>query len=323
MSADKLDFQGKDIDISAANSIDLNANEINLDANKLNWNGKNIFYHMQDDGQGGLEPSTTVNFGVDANGDIHLRNVTAETGHIGGSDGWEIYAKHLKSGTDGTDGSMHLSTEDFSYSIGTTTYSNIRLSIGSKMRVKSDGTIMAYGLVADTAEFANGFKSHNGLVEITDYEAADESYTWNGIAVRKRDGAQFFDIVTLGARYGSNGESYARAVFGRRTAGGTYGKPVVISGEDGSVTAESIKADKFHLPVKAEGSFQIPANGKRGEVYFLGHWQANGQTTIDRNGQTLLSQDGQQNTANSINLGGGSYIIVCVVDGVWRLFKCF
>ncbi len=238
MSADKLDFEGKDIDMSAANSINLNANEINIDANKLNWNGKNIFYHMQDDGQGGLEPSTTVNFGVDANGDITLRNVTAETGHIGGADGWEIYAKHLKSGTDGTDGSMHLSTEDFSYSIGTTTYSHVRLSIGSKMRVLADGTIMAH-----QAKFSGGFKSYNDLVEITDYQTPDGSYTWNGVAVKYDDAARH-DMATFGVRYISGGVSYARAVFGRRNANGTYDTPIEISAEEGSVKAESIRASK-------------------------------------------------------------------------------
>lgn len=159
--------------------------------------------------------------------------IEANTGHIGGTDGWAITAKNLVSGTVGADASMKLSTENFSFSTGSgsslRSFPDLRFSIGSKFGIQYDGTI-----IGSDAKFFDGFKFYDQKVEVGQSDLAN-NYVWRGLAVKFGD-ANLIDLATFGIREKSSAVSYGKIVLTRRNADGTYetNMPVEISGEDGS-----------------------------------------------------------------------------------------
>jgi hypothetical protein len=199
------------------------------------------------------------------------------------------------------------------------------------MRVLADGTIMAH-----QAKFSGGFKSYNGLVEITDYQTPDGSYTWNGVSVKYDDAARH-DMATFGVRYISGGVSYARAVFGRRNANGTYDTPIEISAEEGSVKAESIRAGK-NLILNTNRTISTSGNLDGSDAVTDANIQmiictASGDQTIQlsstpTNGTIIIikktTNSGYVEVKNASNSVIGRFAegsIICMYDNGWEQYE--
>lgn len=189
LSADKIDFQGKTIglngttltlsggviNMSGATSINLNAPLISLNAEKITWkaaeqSGTTTYRDIipGNTQQSGYTVPNGSKFAVDDEGNVFMNNatvrgaITANTGYIGGSQGWEIAAKILRSGTFGANDSMWLSTDDMSGSSLATghflkSFSDLRLTIGQYFGVLANGTLVSMNglikgqLVAESA----------------------------------------------------------------------------------------------------------------------------------------------------------------------------
>lgn len=243
------------------------------------------------------------NFAVNgANGkvymnDAHVRGeIEAQSGHIGGDDGWAITAKHLQSGTTGSQNSMHLATEDFYIQTGSGSdvrnYQNLRLSVGSKFFINNEGEMFS-----QDGKFIGGLSTYDGFVEI-DESLTQGSYTWRGIAIKFSD-ANMRDLATFGARDNHSLVSYGRLILTRRNANGNYPThiPVEISGEDGSA--------KFEGAVLA-GKYRVNTSN------IVTYGSADGDQRItDANCQVVIKTDaGDSNVYLESNPGNGTVIMI-------------
>lgn len=148
VNASNINFISQTIDMSGATSINLNAGTINLNAEKITWKGHDII----PGGSGSsYNPATESYFYVSNLGDVTMNSatirgaITANTGYIGGTNGWVIESQHLYSGTIGNDASMHLATANQSGTIAGQNLSTWRFTVGSKFGVTSDGKLFADG----------------------------------------------------------------------------------------------------------------------------------------------------------------------------------
>ena len=148
VDASSINFSSQTIDMSGATSINLNAGTINLNAEKITWKGRDVI----PGGSGSsYNPTTASYFYVSNSGDVTMNNatirgaITANTGYIGGTNGWVIESQHLYSGTIGADASMHLATTNLSGTIAGQNLSTWRFTVGSKFGVTSDGKLFADG----------------------------------------------------------------------------------------------------------------------------------------------------------------------------------
>ena len=86
LSADKINFTGKNIDMTGANSINLNAPTINLNAEKINWKGnpgaQDTNRYIIDNEENG---QTVHKFFVDENGNVTMNDLEANNATIGGT----------------------------------------------------------------------------------------------------------------------------------------------------------------------------------------------------------------------------------------------
>lgn len=390
LSAEKIDFAGKTINLSAANSIGLNASqinfagqtitmtgndvleftggsitfnsgttlnfnaaEINLNADKINWKnsgsqggfGGDVIPGASTDPNdpnydANYNPATDSKFYVDTYGNVTMNNltaingtfsgtVTANSGYIGGTNGWTIVPQKLYSGTIGNNGSMYLATVDLTQavSINGDDYTNIRFAIGSSFFVLSNGTLIANDLQARNGQFLDKFTSVDERIEITQSRTINGN-VWSGLAVmdERMEGATVGaggDLATVGGICNASGYSFGRIYLTKCAYKGAYdySTQIKMSAEDGSITAPIIEArSKVVLPVKT-GNFTLPSNSVVGEAYLLGG-EGNTNISIMKGNNTVYNQDGDENTNTTINITTQSYIIVCVGTNKWRLFKC-
>ena len=64
-----------------------------------------------------------------------IGDITANTGKIGGTNGWTIAAQQLSSGTIGADSSMYLATKDLTATINGNSANTWRFTVGSQFGV--------------------------------------------------------------------------------------------------------------------------------------------------------------------------------------------
>lgn len=148
VDASSINFSSQTIDMSGATSINLNAGTITLNAEKITWKGRDVI----PGGSGSsYNPATASYFYVSNSGDVTMNSatirgaITANTGYIGGTNGWVIESQHLYSGTIGADASMHLATTNLSGTIAGQALTTWRFTVGSKFGVTSDGKLFADG----------------------------------------------------------------------------------------------------------------------------------------------------------------------------------
>ena len=88
-------------------------------------------------------------FGVTNNGDLYANNayitgeLKADTGRIGGANGWTIASQQISSGQIGSNQSMFLSTKDLTGTVADTNISSWRLTVGSHFGVTKNGDMYA------------------------------------------------------------------------------------------------------------------------------------------------------------------------------------
>ena len=79
-------------------------------------------------------------------------SVTANTGYIGGTNGWTIATQQLSSGSIGSSGSLFMATKNLSGTVAGAYRSDWRLTVGSKFGLSSDGTLYAKDFVLSKGE---------------------------------------------------------------------------------------------------------------------------------------------------------------------------
>lgn len=127
LNAGQLTYSGQTIDLTAA-TVSLNAEQVDFSANQVLINNK---------------------FWIDASGNVNMASasvsgeIKANTGKIGGDNGWTIESQKLSSGTIGTDASMFLSTTDMTATINGTSRTTLRFTVGSKFGILKDGSMVA------------------------------------------------------------------------------------------------------------------------------------------------------------------------------------
>lgn len=159
--------------------------------------------------------------------------VNANTGRIGGVNGWTINNQEIIKGTIDTDSDvMCLATKNKTATINGETYNDLRIIMGTKFGVKNDGSLIAAngkfsgeinadngtigGFVIGSTQLkssdnnivldSNNQKISVGIIDIESGEGSegDFPYNWSGIATKSGYG----DTVALGAReFPNNGNA--------------------------------------------------------------------------------------------------------------------
>lgn len=236
MSADKIEFTGKTVNVNAAefilqdplgkpifivdsnNNVTLNANVLKINANEVNWlpeapsqQGTHTYMDVIPGGSGSsYTPLTQSKFLVDDEGNVTMNNATvlgtiyANAGKIGGTNGWTIATNQISKGMLGDDGSMFLSTVNIDgtglSSSHPLHHDNLRFTVGSKFGVLQDGT-----LIANSAILKGDFITAGGRIQLAETEVKDRNnnhlYDWYGMAYVSN-----YDALAIGMRDYGNGD---------------------------------------------------------------------------------------------------------------------
>lgn len=249
MSADKIDFAGKEIGLAATDTlsfsggvitftggtVNLTAATLNVNADQINWkpdqqtgySGEIIKGKVIDD-QGQQTQVDEVKFEVSDNGDITMRNayvhgtIYANAGKIGGTDGWTISEKVLTCGNQGQSGYMFLTTGDQQNSATVNGHSanDWRFIVGNKFGVDAGGV-----MYANSAVLTGAFTTAGGKIQLaeTDYSQS-KGYKWYGMAYVNN-----FDALAIGMRdYGSSFGGHL-AMQGGGSVGGIF--DILVGGD--------------------------------------------------------------------------------------------
>lgn len=155
------------VNFSGIGTLNLNADTVSLNANKLTWNNQTII--SGDDGTG--TSTNETKFGTDSNGNVTMNHatmnnatvngaITANTGFIGGTNGWTIAAQKLYTGTQGSDNSLYLTTADLAQADAVTIAGHQdtewRLTIGQNFGITKNGLVYSNGGTFTGTIYASG-----------------------------------------------------------------------------------------------------------------------------------------------------------------------
>lgn len=360
MNADQLTFEGRTINISAGQTLTFTGGTANGQTQgTISFVGARILMNAEQinfkTGQFAISNGTVNTFVINSSGDVSIHgSITATEGYIGGANGWTIgeqklYSSNIGSNnvTIGSDNTMYLATVDLAQNDAVTingdSHTDIRLSVGSQFFVLSDGTLIANALEAKNGKFSGNFSSVNGRVAI-EQSSSISGNTWAGLAVEDDEGSngQVLDLVTAGARYNQAGTgtdnntySYGRIVLAKTCNNLSHDNNgyIELSAWDGHIEcrylnarelvyAQTIEArSKVILPVKT-ASFTLPSDGVKGETYLLCTESTGTGISITRGSNNVYNEDGSVNNNTMISITTQSYLIVCLGNNEWRLFKC-
>lgn len=219
MSADKIEFTGKTVNVNAAefilqdplgnpifivdsnNNVTLNANVLKINANEVNWlpaekpsqQGTHTYMDVIPGGSGSsYTPLTQSKFLVDDEGNVTMNNATvlgtiyANAGKIGGTlsdnNGWTIVANQISNGNIGSNDSMFLSTTNLA---GEVANHNIAVANpqteGWRFTVGSKFGVTNNGtLYANNAVLNGDFTTAGGKIQLA--ETQKTGYKWYGMA---------------------------------------------------------------------------------------------------------------------------------------------
>lgn len=252
LSADKIEFTGKTVNVNAAefilqdplgnpifvvdsnNNVTLNANVLKINANEVNWlpeapsqQGTHTYMDVIPGGSGSsYNPLTQSKFLVDDEGNVTMNNATvlgtiyANAGKIGGTNGWTISEKVLTCGNQGQSGYMFLTTGDQQNSATVNGHSanDWRFIVGNKFGVDAGGV-----MYANSAVLTGAFTTAGGKIQLaeTDYSQS-KGYKWYGMAY-----VSDFDALAIGMRdynINGNGTQYGGhlAIRGGGSVGGFF-----------------------------------------------------------------------------------------------------
>ena len=241
--------------------------------------------------------------GVVYGSDVHLTGeITANTGYIGGTSGWTITSGKIYSGTVDsgvTNGSVTLSTTDFSRTINNASRTGLRFAIGSKFGVSNAGDIYAssanlYGGTIGGFTLENGYLTY-GSGDTTLCIAPEGAY-FNGSTVFYNEPTGSDAVIsesTVESDYLSTSSQYKMIVgsdFRIGMNGQLYSKSGVIGGWE-------LSSDKF-----AGNSYSIMQN-ETGTVK---------NTTYLYSGTTSSEDITKQDSSNTYIIKPGTNASICV-----------
>ena len=345
LSADKIQFTGKTVNVNAAefilqdplgnpifvvdsnNNVTLNANVLKINANEVNWlpeapsqQGTHTYMDVIPGGSGSsYTPLTQSKFLVDDEGNVTMNNATvlgtiyANAGKIGGTNGWTIATNQISKGMLGDDGSMFLSTENIDgtglSSSHPLHHDNLRFTVGSKFGVLQDGT-----LVASNALLSGNFKTAGGKIEISETDRG--SYNWYGLAYV---GSYGTDSVAIGMRdYGSNAYGGHISLLGNGGNGGIFD---VLTGGQTTQSSLIMGSSLQHIGVSIDGvgkSIKIGDSDYRystpSETNYLSFLAANdGSTPRGYMMATGGLNIGGNTNVNGLSVSHGNVCLPCVI----------
>lgn len=283
MSADKIEFTGKTVNVNAAefilqdplgnpifivdsnNNVTLNANVLKINANEVNWlpeapsqQGTHTYMDVIPGGSGSsYTPLTQSKFLVDDEGNVTMNDATvlgtiyANTGKIGGTDGWTISEKVLTCGNQGQSGYMFLTTGDQQNSATVNGHSanDWRFIVGNKFGVDAGGV-----MYANSAVLTGAFTTAGGKIQLA--ETQKTGYKWYGMAYVSNS-----DALAIGMRdydYDNNG-SYGGHIAMKGDGVDSYGLAVggifdVLVGGNSTKSLLRMGSSIQHIGVDIDGS---------------------------------------------------------------------
>lgn len=216
LSADKIEFTGKTVNVNAAefilqdplgnpifivdsnNNVTLNANVLKINANEVNWlpeapsqQGTHTYMDVIPGGSGSsYTPLTQSKFLVDDEGNVTMNNATvfgtiyANAGKIGGTlsdnNGWTIVANQISNGNIGSNDSMFLSTTNLAGTVAGHAAATSQ-NEGWRFTVGSKFGVTNNGtLYANNAVLNGDFTTAGGKIQLA--ETNKGTYDWFGMA---------------------------------------------------------------------------------------------------------------------------------------------
>lgn len=276
-------IQGGKINTNSITSLDKKS-WINLSSGTFNYNDK-----LKYDG-----------ITLEVNGVIK-----ANTGYIGGANGWTITTNKIYSGTvdsGTTSGSVTLSTADFTRSIGGTSRSALRFAIGSGFGVSNTGVLYANGAVvsgnitATTLTATTGGKIAGWTISAHSFTATNDYYVFFG------------DGTTSGS-----GNDNKHIILVRKVSDNSY--PFFVR-NTGYMLATTGKIGSFNLDNALYTNTKSLTASTTGNVYIGSDGIAFGKSYLNNNGAfNLFNYDGK----SGVIMEGGS--INVYANNNWDVYQ--